>query len=85
MGVKEMTLGVIDTPGFDDTDGIEQDACNLACIQDMLKSHRPLQNIAEMNAPAQFPNVILLLIKATATRYRHTYKGMQYSLTVRIL
>ena len=27
--VSDLTLSVIDTPGFDDTDGKEQDACNI--------------------------------------------------------
>ena len=34
------------TTGFNDTEGIEQDACNLACIHDMLKNHRPLQSLS---------------------------------------
>ncbi len=34
------------SPGFNDTEGLEQDACNLACIHDMLKNHRPLQSLS---------------------------------------
>jgi len=45
LGVKDLSLGVVDTPGFNDTEGIEQDAANLACIHDMLKNHEPLQVI----------------------------------------
>ncbi len=68
MGVKELSMGVIDTPGFNDTEGIEQDACNLACIHDMLKNHKPLQSLSGKDAAKLFPNVILLLIKANDKR-----------------
>jgi hypothetical protein len=29
MGVSDLKLSIIDTPGFADTEGIAQDACNL--------------------------------------------------------
>ena len=32
--------------GFNDTEGLEQDACNLACVHDMLKQHKPLQSLS---------------------------------------
>ncbi len=93
LGVKDLSLGVIDTPGkvhsahirtytapanvltdatlsgFGDTEGMEQDACNLACIHDMLRHHKPLQSLSDKNENKLFPNVILLLAKATEKRF----------------
>ncbi|TRY63467.1 hypothetical protein TCAL_11839 [Tigriopus californicus] len=69
LGVKDLTLGVIDTPGFNDTDGIEQDACNLASIHDMLFNHPALQSLSGKDDAKLFPNIVLLLIRATEKRF----------------
>ena len=41
--VNGMSLGIVDTPGADDTDGIEQDARNVASIKNFLDSHESLR------------------------------------------
>ena len=69
--------GIIDTPGFNDTEGLEQDACNLASIHAMLKSHNALKGLEDKEQGASpaikiFPNVIMLLIKATDKRFEGT-------------
>ena len=70
--MKDLTLGVIDTPGFNDTEGMEQDACNLASIHHMLKGHKALQSLSRKEDAKLFPNVILLLIKGRAILSRKT-------------
>ena len=67
--LSSSTNGLIDTPGFNDTEGLEQDACNLACIHDMLRNHAPLQSLSGREEAKLFPNVILLLAKATEKRF----------------
>ena len=53
-----LTLGIIDTPGLNDTNGgICQDACNLVSIKRFFNSHERLRGC--------FPNVILIIIAAT--------------------
>ena len=34
--VKNLVLGIVDTPGFNDTDGLMQDACNFYSIKQFL-------------------------------------------------
>ena len=80
LGVKDLTLGIIDTPGFNDTEGIEQDACNLACIQNLLTNHKPLQSLSGKDSARLFPNVILLLLKATEKRFEGQNSNFSKSL-----
>ena len=55
----------MDTPGLNDTEGIEQDACNLGTIYKMLNKHPALKIEAEVSQKRCFPNVVLLLLKGT--------------------
>ena len=48
--VNSMSLGIVDTPGADDTRGMEQDARNVRCIQKFLEQHHSLKGI-EMKPP----------------------------------
>ena len=60
--VKELPLGLIDTPGSCDTDGSKQDACNLLSVQKFFNSHPKLSKC--------FPNLVLLVVKATDNRIK---------------
>ena len=60
--VMDLTLGAVDTPGFQDTDGIEQDACNLYSIRQFYDTHPQCRGC--------YPNPIFLLIQATDGRYK---------------
>jgi len=80
LGVKDLSLGVVDTPGFNDTEGMEQDAANLACIYDMLSNHPPLQSLSGNDEAKLFPNVILLLVKATEKRFEGANSNFTKSL-----
>ena len=71
--------GIIDTPGFNDTEGLEQDACNLASIQKMLDSHEALQSLEEGGLKL-FPNVIMILVKATDKRFEGPNSSLSKSL-----
>ena len=58
--VSDLRLGVVDTPGFNDTDGSYQDACNLTSIKDFFETHPSLSGY--------YPNLILLVVKASDNR-----------------
>ena len=58
--VEKLTLGLVDTPGFCDTDGTRQDACNLLSIQKFFSAHPKLSGC--------YPNLIFVIVKATDNR-----------------
>ncbi|CAB4043654.1 GTP-binding A, partial [Paramuricea clavata] len=60
--VKDLPLGVVDTPGFGDTDGSYQDACNFFSIQEFFRTHPKLTG--------HYPNLIFLVVNATDTRLK---------------
>ena len=53
---------VVDTPGFNDTSGLAQDACNIRAVQKYAEKH------LWVNGNISFPNIILLCVKATDNR-----------------
>ena len=59
--VEELPLGVVDTPGFGDTAGSNQDACNFFSIQEFFRTHPKLKG--------HYPNLIFLLVKANDNRF----------------
>lgn len=58
--VQGLTLGVVDSPGFNDTEGIKQDACNMYSIKRFFETHPKLQGCK--------PNLIFILVTANDTR-----------------
>jgi predicted GTPase len=58
--VEGLSLGLVDTPGFCDTDGTMQDACNLLSMQKFFRTHPTLSGC--------YPNLIFLILKATDNR-----------------
>ena len=58
--VKNLVLGIVDTPGFNDTDGTKQDACNFYSIKKFYEGHPKLRRC--------FPNLIFVIVQATDTR-----------------
>ena len=58
--VKDLVLGIVDTPGFSDTDGLRQDACNFHSIKEFYDSHPKVKGC--------LPNLILVVVQATDTR-----------------
>ena len=58
--VKNLVLGIVDTPGFNDTDGTKQDACNFYSIKKFYEGHPKFRGC--------FSNLILIVVKATDTR-----------------
>ena len=53
-----LRLGLVDTPGFNDTDGTKQDACNFYSIKEFYTKHMK----------GSKPNLVLVLIQANDTR-----------------
>ena len=60
--VEKLSLGLIDTPGFCDTDGSKQDACNLLSMKKFFVTHPKLSKC--------YPNLIFLVVKATDNRIK---------------
>ncbi len=58
----QLPFRLIDTPGFCDTDGTRQDACNLLCIETFFRTHPELSEF--------YPNLIFLIVKATDDRMK---------------
>ncbi len=59
---ERLPLGLVDTPGFCDTSGTHQDACNLLSIQKFFRTHPKLSEC--------YPNLIFLIVKATDNRLK---------------
>ena len=70
--VKNLVLGIVDTPGFNDTDGTKQDACNLYSIKKFYEGHPKLCRC--------FPNLIFVLVPATDTRIAGENSNLSKSL-----
>ena len=70
--VKNLVLGIVDTPGFNDTDGVKQDACNFYSIKKFYNSHPKLHGC--------YPNLILVVVKATDTRIAGENSNLSKSL-----
>jgi GTPase SAR1 family protein len=62
LGVTDLNLCLVDTPGFGDTDGLAQDACNLASIAKFLE---------ESGSGRQhcYPNIILIVFHVGEKRF----------------
>ena len=58
--VEGLSLGLIDTPGFCDTDGSKQDACNFLSIKRFFRTHPTLSGC--------YPNLVFLVVRATDRR-----------------
>ena len=70
--VEGLSLGLIDTPAFCDTDGLKQDACNLLSIQKFFRTHPTLSEC--------YPNLILLFVNATDNRIMGVNSELRKSL-----
>ena len=70
--VKNLVLGVVDTPGLNDTDGLTQDACNFYSIKKFYEEHPKLERC--------FPNLIFVLVPATDTRIAGENSNLSKSL-----
>ena len=60
--VKDLLLGLVDSPGFNDTSGTRQDACNFYSIKTFYAQHPNLNGC--------FPNLILISVNASDNRTR---------------
>ena len=70
--VADLQLGVVDTPGFNDTAGTKQDACNFYSIKRFYETHEKLSGC--------YPNLVFLLVQATNTRIQGTNSNLSKSL-----
>ena len=57
--VENLVMGIVDTPGFNDTDGVKQNACNFYSIKKFYEDHPKLRGC--------FPNLIFVVVPATDT------------------
>ena len=68
--VSGLRMIIVDTPGFNDTGGIKQDACNFYSIKKFL----------DTNLKGCYPNLIFLVIQATETRIQGENSNLAKSL-----
>ena len=62
--VCDLKMSVIDTPGFNDTEGVNQDACNFLSIKRFFETH---QSLPEEHT---YPNLVFLVVSATDMRIK---------------
>ena len=62
--VCDLKMSVIDTPGFNDTGGINQDACNFLSIKRFFETHPSLSK------QWTYPNLIFLVVSAMDQRIK---------------
>ncbi|XP_028410197.1 uncharacterized protein LOC114532802 isoform X2 [Dendronephthya gigantea] len=62
--VCDLKMGIIDTPGLNDTAGVKQDACNFVSIKRFFETHPglPEQSI--------YPNLVFLVVNVNDTRVK---------------
>ena len=70
--VQNLVMGIVDTPGFNDTNGLTQDACNFYSIKRFYESHPKLRGC--------FPNLIFVLVPVTDTRIAGENSNLSKSL-----
>ena len=70
--VTDLQIGIVDTPGFNDTNGYKQDACNFYSIKKFYKTHPKLAGC--------YPNLIFLLVEATDNRIKGPNSNLSKSL-----
>ena len=59
--VSGLTMSIIDTPGLNDTVGVNQDACNVASIKEFFKTHPEIHKKI-------YPNLVFLIVSAMDQR-----------------
>ena len=62
-GVRGIKIGIVDSPGFNDTDGIKQDACNFYAIKKFYETHPSASRKQRV-----YPNLIFVTIPASDSR-----------------
>ena len=70
--VQNLVMGIVDTPGFNDTDGLTQDACNFYSIKKFYEGHPKLRGC--------YPNLIFVLVQAIDTRIAGENSNLSKSL-----
>ena len=72
--VSDLQLSVIDTPGFNDDDGVDQDACNFFSIKKFFETHPSLPE------HHTFPNLVFLVVSANDMRMKGRNSNLSKSL-----
>ena len=62
--VKDLSLSIIDTPGFNDTGGESQDSCNVSCIEEFFEEFHDQKK----GKKCLYPNMVLFLVESTNAR-----------------
>ena len=69
---KDLELGLVDSPGFNDTAGTRQDACNFFSIKKFFEDHPAVGGC--------FPNIIFVMMNAGDTRIEGENSNLAKSL-----
>ena len=70
--VKDLELGLVDSPGFNDTHGTKQDACNFLSIKEFYQKHPAIGG--------RLPNIIFVMIDANDKRIEGENSNLAKSL-----
>ena len=73
--VRDLVLSVIDTPGFNDGDGVEQDACNIVSIKKYFETHPKILSKTKI-----YPNLVFIVEKASNIRMKGVNSTLSKSL-----
>ena len=76
--VRDLSMSIIDTPGLNDTAGVDQDACNFASMKEFLQTHPNIDKKI-------YPNLVFLVVSAMDKRIAgvnsnlvKTLRGIKY-------
>lgn len=76
--VCDLSMSIIDTPGLNDTAGVEQDACNFVSMKEFLQTHPSVDKKI-------YPNLVFLVVSAMDKRIAgvnsnlvKTLRGIKY-------
>ncbi|XP_046850125.1 uncharacterized protein LOC124443683 [Xenia sp. Carnegie-2017] len=73
--VSDLTMRIIDTPGFNDDDGVQQDACNFVSVKKYFETHPKFLSKTKF-----YPNLVFIVDKANNNRMKGVYTHLSKSL-----
>ncbi|XP_046850128.1 uncharacterized protein LOC124443684 [Xenia sp. Carnegie-2017] len=73
--VSDLVLSVIDTPGFNDGDGVKQDVCNFVSVKKYFETHPKFPSKTKF-----YPNLVFIIAKANNFRMKGVNSTLSKSL-----
>ncbi|XP_046850131.1 uncharacterized protein LOC124443686 isoform X1 [Xenia sp. Carnegie-2017] len=73
--VRDLVLSVIDTPGFNDGDGVKQDVCNFVSVKKYFETHPEFSSKTKI-----YPNLVFIVDRASNNRMKGVNSTLSRSL-----